>query len=210
MIGLTIGVTIARVLWTRLPQKELKEATVRFCGAAKLALDENAGVVASGINSSLSTLPLEIARTTAALGINRWLREEQTKWNRLIPVLISLSAQLPRLTAIRAKVIDSPEAKLYLDSLHQDFSCWMGVFQHCFLRPHSKKTLTSVGALINQLTQKMEDLRIADSLRPFSNDRSSVTLRDVSEYLVAAQLIQQCGDIAATLRLVEYSGDYFL
>jgi hypothetical protein len=30
------------------------------------------------------------------------------------------------------------------------------------------------------------------------------------EYLVAAELMQQCGDIALGLRLVEYSGDYFL
>src|SRR5580700_7511867 len=66
MIGLTIGVTVARVLWPRLPQSELKEATARFCDAAKLALDESSEVSTRSINSALSTLPLDIARTTAA------------------------------------------------------------------------------------------------------------------------------------------------
>jgi hypothetical protein len=118
-------VTIARVLWPRLPQNELKEATARFCDAAKLALDENSEVSMSSIHSTLSTLPLDIARTTAALGVNRLLRQEQAKWNRLVPILISLSAQLPRLTSIRAKVADSQEVRLYLDSFHQDFGSWM-------------------------------------------------------------------------------------
>ena len=54
MIGLTIGVTIARVLWPRLPQNELKEATVRFCDVAKLALGENSEASVSSINSSLT------------------------------------------------------------------------------------------------------------------------------------------------------------
>jgi hypothetical protein len=53
------------------------------------------------------------------------LRQEQAKWNRLVPILISLSAQLPRLTSIRAKIADSQEVRLYLDSFHQDFGSWM-------------------------------------------------------------------------------------
>ena len=144
MIGFAVGVTIARLLWPRLPQNELKEATARFCDAAKLALDENSEVSMSSINSTLSTLPLDIARTTAALGVNRLLRQEQAKWNRLVPILISLSAQLPRLTSIRAKVADSQEVRLYLDSFHQDFRSWMEALGRFFRRPDNKKTLPSV------------------------------------------------------------------
>jgi uncharacterized membrane protein YccC len=144
IIGLTIGVTIARVLWPRLPQNELKEATARFCDAAKLALDENCEVSMSSINSTLSTLPLDIARTTAALGVNRLLRQEQAKWNRLVPILISLSAQLPRLTSIRAKVADSQEVRPYLDSFHQEFCSWMEALGRFFRLPDNKKTLPSV------------------------------------------------------------------
>lgn len=210
MIGLTIGVTIARVLWPRLPQKELKEATARFCDAAKLALDENSEVTMSSINSTLSTLPLDIARTTAALGVNRLLSQEQAKWNRLVPILISLSAQLPRLTSIRAKVADSHEVRLYLDSLHQDFRSWMEALGRFFRRPDNKKTLPSVRGLIDQLKQRMERLKVSELLHPSSNGQSPETLMDVNEYLVAAELMQQCGDIALSLRLVEYSGDYFL
>ena len=210
MIGLTIGVTIARVLWPRLPQNELKEATVRFCDVAKLALGENSEASVSSINSTLSTLPLDIARTTAALGFNQLLREEQAKWNRLVPILISLSAQLPRLASIRAKVADSQEVRLYLDSFHQDFRSWMEALGRFFRRPDNKKTLPSVRVLIDGLKQRMERLKVSELLHPSSNGQSPETLMDMNEYLVAADLMQQCGDIALSLRLVEYSGDYFL
>ena len=210
MIGLTIGVTIARVLWPRLPQKELKEATLRFCDVAKLALGENSEASGSSINSTLSTLPLDIARTTAALGVNRLLREEQAKWNRLVPILISLSAQLPRLTSIRAKVADSQEVRLYLDSFHQDFGSWMEALGRFLRRPDNTKTLPSVRGLIDQLKQRMERLKASELLHPSSKGQSPESLMDMNEYLVAADLMQQCGDIALSLRLVEYSGDYFL
>jgi uncharacterized membrane protein YccC len=209
MIGLTIGVTIARVLWPRLPQNELQEAIARFCDAAKLALDGNSGVSMSSLNSTLSTLPLDIARTTAALGVNRLLRQEQAKWNRLVPVLISLSAQLPRLTSIRAKVVDSQEVRHYLDSFHQDYRSWMETLGRFFRRPDNQKTVPSVRGLIEQLRQRMESLK-ASELQPSSNGQSPETLMDMNEYLVAADLMMQCGDIALSLRLVEYSGDYFL
>jgi uncharacterized membrane protein YccC len=209
MIGLTIGVTIARVLWPRLPQNELQEAIARFCDAAKLALDGNSGVSMSSLNSTLSSLPLDIARTTAALGVNRLLRQEQAKWNRLVPVLISLSAQLPRLTSIRAKVVDSQEVRHYLDSFHQDYRSWMETLGRFFRRPDNQKTVPSVRGLIEQLRQRMESLK-ASELQPSSNGQSPETLMDMNEYLVAADLMMQCGDIALSLRLVEYSGDYFL
>ena len=210
MIGLTIGVSIARVLWPTLPQNELREATARFCDAATLVLDEKSEVSTSSTNSTLSTLPLDIARTTAAIGINRLLRQEQAKWNRLVPILISLSAQLPRLTSIRAKVADSQEVRLYLDSFHQDFRTWMDALGHFFRRPDNKKTLPSLRGLIDRLKQKMERLKVSELLHPSSNGPSPETLMDVNEYLVAAELMQQCGDIALSLRLVEYWGDYFL
>jgi uncharacterized membrane protein YccC len=210
MIGLTIGVTIARVLWPRLPQNELKEASARFCDVAKLALDENSEVSISRINSTLSTLPLDIARTTTSLRVNRLLRDEQAKWNRLIPVLISLSAQLPRLTSIRAKVPDSQEVRPYLDGFHQDLSSWMDALGRFFRRPDRAKTLPSVRGLIDRLKQKMEGLKASEPLHPSSNGPSPETLMEMNEYLVAAELIQQCGDIALSLRLVEYWGDYFL
>jgi uncharacterized membrane protein YccC len=210
MIGLTIGVTIARVLWPRLPQNELKEATARFCDAAKLALERNSEVSMSSINSTLSTLPLEIARTTAALGVNRLLRQEQAKWNSLVPILISLSAQLPRLTSIRAKVADSQEVRLYLDSFYKDFGAWMEALGRFFRRPDNKKTLPPVRGLIDQLKQRMERLKASELLHPSANGPSPETLMDMNEYLVAADLMQQCGEIALSLRLVEYSGDYFL
>jgi hypothetical protein len=56
----------------------------------------------------------------------------------------------------------------------------------------------------------MERLKVSELLHPSSNGQSPETLMDVNEYLVAAELMQQCGDIALSLRLVEYSGDYFL
>jgi uncharacterized membrane protein YccC len=210
MIGLTIGVTIARVLWPTLPQNELREAAARFCDVATSVLDEKSEVSMSRINSTLSTLPLDIARTTAALGVNRLLRQEQAKWNRLVPILISLSVQLPRLTSIRAKVVDSQELRLYLDAFHQDFRSWMEALGRYFRRPDGKKTLPSVRGLIDRLQEKMECLKVPALLRPSSNGPSPETLMDVNEYLVAAELMQQCGDIASSLRLVEYWGDYFL
>ena len=209
MIGLTIGVAIARVLWPRLPQNELKEATARFCDAAILALEGNSELSMSSVNSTLSTLPLDIARTTAALGVNRLLRQEQAKWNRLVPILISLSAQLPRLTSIRVKVADS-QVRPYLDSLHQDFRAWMEALGRFFRRPDNKKTLPSVRGLIDQLKQSMERLKASELSHPFANGQLPKTLMDVNEYLVAADLMQQCADVALSLRLVEYSGDYFL
>jgi uncharacterized membrane protein YccC len=210
IIGLTIGVTIARVLWPRLPQNELKEATVRFCDVAKLALGENSEASVSSINSTLSTLPMDIARTTAALGVNRLLREEQAKWNRLVPILISLSVQLPRLASVRAKVADSHEVRLFLDSFHQDFGSWMEALGRFFRRPDNKKTVPSVRSFIDQLKQRMERLKASELLGPSTNRQSLETLIDMNEYLVAADLMQQCGNIALSLRLVEYSGDYFL
>jgi hypothetical protein len=164
----------------------------------------------SSVNSTLSTLPLDIARTTAALGVNRLLRQEQAKWNRLVPILISLSAQLPRLTSIRAKVADAQEVRLYLDSLHQDFRAWMEALGRFFRRPDNKKTLPSVRGLIDQLKQSMERLKASELSHPFANGQLPKTLMDVNEYLVAADLMQQCADVALSLRLVEYSGDYFL
>jgi hypothetical protein len=173
-------------------------------------LGENSEASVSSINSTLSTLPLDIARTTAALGVNQLLREEQAKWNRLVPVLISLSAQLPRLASIRAKVADSQEVRLYLDSFHQDFRSWMEALGRFFRRPDNKTSLPSVRVLIDGLKQRMERLKVSELLPPSSNGQSPETLMDMNEYLVAADLMQQCGDIALSLRLVEYSGDYFL
>ncbi len=210
MIGLTIGVTITRVLWPRLPQNELREAAGRFCKAAILALDENSKVSMGSINSILSALPLDIARTTAALGVSRLLRQEQTKWNRLVPILISLSAQMPRLALVRAKVAASQESSLYLEGFHEDYRSWMEALGCLFCRPDNKKTLPPVQGLIDQLKQRMERLKVNEQSHPASNEQSRETLMDVNEYLVAAELMQECGDIALNLRLVEYSGDYFL
>ena len=164
----------------------------------------------SSINSTLSTLPLDIARTTAALGVNRLLREEQAKWNRLVPILIGLSAQLPRLASIRAKFANSPEVRLYLGSFHQDFSSWMEALGRFFRRPDNKKTLPSVRILMDGLKQRMERLKASELLHLSSNGQPAESLMDMNEYLVAADLMQQCSDIALSLRLVEYSGDYFL
>jgi hypothetical protein len=49
-----------------------------------------------------------------------------------------------------------------------------------------------------------------ERLKKFLNEHSLQTLKDLNEYLVAAELMQQCGDIALSLRLSEYWGDYFL
>jgi uncharacterized membrane protein YccC len=206
--GLTLGVTIARVLWPRLPQKELKDAAARFCDVAKLALAENPAVSMSSINSNLSALPLDIARTTTVLGVNCFLRQEQAKWNRLIPVLMCTGDQLSRLTSIRGKFIDSEEVRLYLDSLHQDFRTWMDALGCFFRRPDGHQTLPSVQGLIDRLKQRLAGLTV--TAHPSSNGSASEALIDVHEYLVTAELMRLCGDIASSLRLVEYSGDYFL
>jgi uncharacterized membrane protein YccC len=204
MIGLTFGVTIARVFWPTLPQNELRTTTARFCNIAKSVLDEDSEGSMSEANSALATLPFNIAQTTAAIGINRFLRQEQTKWQRMVPILVSLSAQLPRLTCIRAKVVDSQEMRLYLDSCHRHFFSWMEAFGHFFRRPDSKKNLPALEDQIHHLKQEME------RLKKFLNEHSLQTLKDLNEYLVAAELMQQCGDIALSLRLSEYWGDYFL
>jgi uncharacterized membrane protein YccC len=208
--GFTVGVILARVLWPRLPQKELKDAAARFCDAAKSALAENPAGPMCSLNSTLSALPLDIARTTAVLGVNGFLRQEQAKWTRLIPVLMCISAQLPRLTSIRSKLIDSQELGFYLDSLHQDFRTWMDALGRFFRQPDSQKTLPSVQGLIDQLKQRLEGLTVPDPSHPSSNSSAPETLIEVHEYLVTAELMRLCGDIASSLRLVEYAGDYFL
>jgi uncharacterized membrane protein YccC len=210
MIGLTIGVTVARVLWPRLPQSELREEAALFSDAARSAAEANSELSMSRINSTLSTLPLDIARTTAALGLNQLLRQEQVKWNRLVPILISLSAQLPRLVSIRAKAADSPEVRLYLDCFREDFRPWMEALGRFFRRPDNKNTLPSLRGLIDRLKQRMEGLKVSELVPSSSNEHSRKILMEVNEYLVAAELMQECGDITLSLRLVEYSGDYFL
>jgi uncharacterized membrane protein YccC len=210
MTGFAVGVTISRVLWPRLPQKELKAAAVRFCDVAKLVLAEKPAGSTSSINSTLPALPLDIARTTAALGVNAFLRQEQAKWNRLIPVLMCISTQLPRLTSIRGKLIDSPELRLYLDSFHQDFRTWFDALGRFFRQPDSKQTLPSLQGPIDRLKQRIEGLTITAPLHRSANESAPEPLTDVHEYLVTAELMRLCGDIASSLRLVEYSGDYFL
>jgi hypothetical protein len=49
-----------------------------------------------------------------------------------------------------------------------------------------------------------------ERLKKVLNEHSLQTLKDLNEYLVAAELMRQCGDIALSLRLSEYWGDYFL
>ena len=210
MTGFTVGVTIARLLWPRLPQKELKAATARFCDAAKLVLAENPTLSMSSINSSLSALPMDIARTTAVLGVNCFLRQEQAKWNRLIPVLMCIGDQLPRLTSIRGKFIESQELGLDLDSLRQDFRTWMDALGRFFRRPDARQTLPSLQGLIDRLKLRIEGLTVTASLHRSSNGAAPETLIHVHEYLVVAELMRLCGDLASSLRLVEYSGDYFL
>jgi uncharacterized membrane protein YccC len=210
MTGFTVGVTMARMLWPRLPQKELKEASARFCDAAKLVLAQKPALSTSAMDTTLSALPLDIARTTAVLGVNGFLRQEQAKWNRLIPVLMCMSTQLPRLTSIRGKFVDSEELKLYLDSFHQEFRTWMDALGCFFRRPDSKKTLPSVQGLIDSLKQKIAGLTVTEPSPRSSNGSTPEVLIDVHEYLVAAELMRLCGDIASSLRLAEYSGDYFL
>jgi len=210
MTGFAVGVTIARLLWPRLPQNELKVATGRFCDAAKLVLAENPAVPMSTVNSTLSALPLDIARTTSVLGVNAFLREEQAKWTRLVPVLMCISAQLQRLTSIRSKLIGSQELAVYLDSFHRDFRTWMDALGRLFRHPDRKQTLPSLQGLIDQLKQRLEGLSVTARSRRSSSGSAPETLIDVHEYLVAAELMRMCGDIASSLRLVEYSGDYFL
>jgi uncharacterized membrane protein YccC len=210
MTGFTVGVITARLLWPRLPQKELKEAVGRFCDAAKLVLAENPAGSMRSINSTLSALPMDIARTTTVLGVNSFLRQEQVKWNRLIPVLMCTGDQLSRLTSIRQKFMHSQELRLFLDSFHQDFGTWMDALGGFFRRPDSNQTLPSVQGLIDRLSQRMEGLMATDPLHPPSNSSAPEALIDVHEYLVTAQLMRLCGDMASSLRLVEYAGDYFL
>jgi uncharacterized membrane protein YccC len=206
--GLTVGAIIARVLWPRLPQKELKAAAVRFCDAAKLALAENPAVSMSSIKSNLSALPLDIARSTAVLGVNCFLRQEQAKWNRLIPVLMCTGDQLSRLTSIRRKFMQSQELSPFLDCFHQDFKTWMDALGRFFRQPDSNRTLPSLQGQVDRLKQRLADLTV--TAHPSSNGSVPETLIDVHEYLVAAELMRLCGDIASSLRLAEYSGDYFL
>jgi len=175
-----------------------------------LVLAENPTVSMNSINSTLSALPLDIARATAVLGVNGFLRQEQVKWNRLIPVLMCISAQLPRLTSIRYKLIDAQELGLYLDSLHQNFRTWIYALGRLFRQPDSRQTLPSLQGLIDRLKQRIEGLTVTAPLHRSSNGSAAETLIDVHEYLVAAELMRLCGDIASSLRLVEYSGDYFL
>jgi hypothetical protein len=175
-----------------------------------LVLAGNPAASMSSINSTLSALPLDIARTTAVLGVNSFLRQEQAKWNRLIPVLMCISAQLPRLTSIRGKLIDSQELGPYLDSFHRDFRTWMDALGRLFRQPDSRQTLPSLQGLIDRLKQRLEVLTVTAPLHRSPNASASETLIDVHEYLVAAELMRLCGDIAGSLRLVEYSGDYFL
>ena len=210
MTGFTVGITIARVLWPRLPQNELKKSTRRFCDTAKLVLAENPAGSMSGVDAALSALPFDIARTTAVLGINGFLKQEQAKWNRLIPVLMCISAQLPRLPMIRNKSIYSQELRTYLDSFHQDFRTWFDALGRLFSRPESQKTLPSVQGLVDGLKQKIAGLMLIEPLHPSGNGSGPETLMDVHEYLMTAELMWLCGDIASSLRLVEYSGDYFL
>jgi uncharacterized membrane protein YccC len=210
MTGFAVGFTIARVLWPRLPQKELKAAIGRFCDAAKLVLADNPAGSMSSINATLSALPLDIARTTAVLGFNDFLRQEQAKWNRLIPVLMFISAQLPRLTSVRGKLIDSQEPGLYLDSFHRDFRTWMDSLGRFFRQPDSKQILPSLQDLIDRLKLRMKGLTVNPLLYRPADGSPPETLIDVHEYLVMAELMRLCGDIASSLRLVEYSGDYFL
>ena len=208
--GFAVGVTVARLLWPRLPQNELKVATGRFCDAAKLLLADNPAVPMSTVTSALSALPLDIARSTAVLGVNGFLRQEQVKWTRLIPVLMCVSAQLQRLTPIRSKLIDSQELALYLDSLHQDFRTWLDALGRRFRQPDSRQSLPSLQGPIDQLKQRLEDLRVSAPSHQSLNGSAPEILTDVHEYLVAAELMRMCGDITSSLRLAEYSGDYFL
>jgi uncharacterized membrane protein YccC len=210
MTGFVVGVTLSRVLWPRLPQKELQAATVRFCDAAKLVLAENPAVSMSAISTTLSALPLDIARTTAVLGVNGFLRQEQAKWNRLIPVLMCIPDQLQRLTSIRSKLIDSQELGLYLDSFHKDFRTWMDALGRLFRQPESNQILPSLQGPIDRLKQRIQGLKVTAPLQRSSDGSAPETLIAVHEYLVAAELMRLCGDIASSLRLVEYSGDYFL
>jgi uncharacterized membrane protein YccC len=208
--GFAVGVAISRLLWPRLPQKELKAASTRFCDVAQSVLAQNPIGSKGSIDSTLSALPLDIARSTAVLGINGFLRKEQTKWNRLIPVLMCISTQLPRLTSIRAKLTSSQELGLYLDSFHQEFRSWIDALGCFFRQPDSKQTLPSLQGLIDRLKQRIAGLTVTAPLDPSSNGSAPETLTDVHEYLVAAELLRLCGDIASSLQLVEYSGDYFL
>ena len=128
----------------------------------------------------------------------------------MIPVLMCISAQLPRLTSIRGKLIDSQELGLYLGSFHQDLRTWMDALGRFFRQPDRKQTLPSLQGLIDRLKQRIENVTVTAPLHRVSNGSAPETLIDVHEYLVAAELMRLCGDIASGLRLVEYSGDYFL
>jgi len=121
-----------------------------------------------------------------------------------------ISAQLQRLTSIRGKLIDSQELALYLDNLHQDFRAWLDALGRFFRQPDNKQTLPSLQGLVDQLKLRLEVLRVTALSHRSSIGSTPEMLIDVHEYLVAAELMRMCGDIVSSLRLVEYSGDYFL
>jgi hypothetical protein len=118
--------------------------------------------------------------------------------------------QLQRLTSIRSKLIDSQELGLYLDSSHQDFRTWMDALGRFFRQPDRNQILPSLQGPIDRLKQRIQGLKVTAPLHGSSNGSAPETLVAVHEYLVAAELMRLCGDIASSLRLVEYSGDYFL
>jgi hypothetical protein len=60
------------------------------------------------------------------------------------------------------------------------------------------------------IEQKMEGPNPSEGPQPSSRGLSPKTLMEVGEYLVAAELLQRCVEMALDLRLVEYWGDYFL
>jgi uncharacterized membrane protein YccC len=210
MIGLSIGLTISRVLWPNLLQNALKRAIVRFCEAGALVLGNAPKNSTADPHSMLATSPLAVAQCITGLGVNRLLREEQVKWNSLVPVLIRLSAQLQRLAAIRTKTAPSPALQIRLDGLYDRFRSWMDSLGTFFRRPEGAKALPSLRDDVERLRQEEQRLRATAGSRTTPADVPSEAIMYLGEYALAAELLQQCGDLASTLRLTEYWGDYFL
>ncbi|MEY2603429.1 MAG: hypothetical protein QOH31_1203 [Verrucomicrobiota bacterium] len=200
MTGLTLGVVISRCLWPALPQNELLKKARDFFQECVSLISDSSETKKAAARLSIETLPGQMAQAADAVDVSPVLRRERDRWVELLALLMRVCSHLRRLTSLDSKSMTLiGRLTSYLSNLRDFFENRSRNIEPHFLA----EEIASLKDELRKAAQATAELNRPDG-RPLKR------LIDVNRCLVMAELLQQCGEIIAGLKLDEYRGDYCL
>jgi len=213
MTGLTIGAVVSRLVCPRLPQKLLHKKLVAYFAACEKILGEAPSGRIEELSSRITLAPMEALSYAQVMGVDHRLRAEQTKVMALLPVLMSLSADLNSLVSFKRnepiQVVDAVLQPIF-DAMDQSFRHLLRMFREFLEMGRPLGGLPSLNETSQRLTVSVGQLLGADRLQQVPAERMGEALTRVSRYLATAEVFMECTQLIATLHREEFTSDSVL